>query len=246
MLGLMGLLGALIAGLVADSVMVSDNKGNGDDDAAAPSADEQPPETGDLVDDLDTDVVGDGPAAQGPMPPTPEPAAELLPDADEPDPIPGTTADDVLTGTAGDDWIDAGDGDDGLMGGAGADTLHGGAGDDALVGNDDTDADMLFGDTGDDALSLGHGDTGTGGAGQDSFTLADFGPGLAPSVITDYTPADDRIVLLYDADVHPDPWVMTQAIEGTDDVSVLLDGIEIAIVQGAAGLMESDIQLLAA
>jgi RTX calcium-binding nonapeptide repeat (4 copies) len=234
MLGLMGLLGALFAGIVADSVMVSDHRADDDD---APPPENPPADADDLLVGPEPHVDGDAPPMQGATDTSDEP---------EPGPIDGPADGQVLIGGSGDDQLQGGDGDDGLVGDAGADTLIGGAGDDALIGNDDAAADVLIGGDGDDALSLGHGDTGTGGAGDDSFTLADFGPGLAPSVIKDYTPDQDRIVLLYDADVHPDPWVMTQAIEGTDDVSVLLDGIEIAIVQGAAGLMDTDIQLLAA
>ncbi|MGL5008321.1 MAG: hypothetical protein ACRC6I_00450, partial [Paracoccaceae bacterium] len=75
---------------------------------------------------------------------------------------------------------------------------------------------------------------------------ADYGPDAPPAVIADYAADEDHIMLLYDAEMHPDPVVLTEAIEGTEDVSVLLDGVQIAIVQGALGLTAADIQLLAA
>jgi hypothetical protein len=46
--------------------------------------------------------------------------------------------------------------------------------------------------------------------------------------------------------MHPDPIVITEAIEGSDDVSLLLDGVQIAIIQNAAGLSMDQIELLAA
>jgi hypothetical protein len=85
-----------------------------------------------------------------------------------------------------------------------------------------------------------------GDAGDDTFALADYAPGDPPAMIVDYTPGADRLVVMYDAELHPEPILQTEAIEGCDDVSVLLDGIQIAIVQGAAGLDWQDIQLMAA
>ena len=51
---------------------------------------------------------------------------------------------------------------------------------------------------------------------------------------------------MYDPDVHPEPVVSMAQVAGTDDMSVLLDGVQIAIVQGAANLTAADIQLMAA
>jgi hypothetical protein len=40
--------------------------------------------------------------------------------------------------------------------------------------------------------------------------------------------------------------VSMEQVEGTEDMSVMLDGVQIAIVQGALGMTSADIQLLAA
>jgi hypothetical protein len=93
---------------------------------------------------------------------------------------------------------------------------------------------------------LGAGDYGTGQAGADRFELADYGPGAEPARITDYDGAEDQIMVMYDPLVHPSPSVTTEAVEGSDDVSVLLDGIAVAVVQGGAGLAAGDIRLMAA
>jgi hypothetical protein len=234
MLGLLGLLSAMFAGLMGDS-LVNPPSNTPDDDVVPPTEGELPPPEGegDFLDDpapaTEPDVFvppeelpGEGPAEE------PDAAAQLLIGTDEAE---------LLTG---------GDGNDGLLGSGGADTLAGGAGNDALVGADDDEADVLAGEDGNDSLTLGAGDEATGGAGEDLFTLADFGPNTPPSVITDYSAEDDHIVLMYDPDVHPEPVVSMAQVEGTEDMSVMLDGVQIAIVQGALGLTEADIQLMAA
>jgi hypothetical protein len=244
MLGLIGVLGALMAGVVGDALMSLVGK---DDDETAPEDDaETPPHETDLLDD--SDVV----ETETPDPVFPEgdtDPAEDVPLPQEPPSgatISGADADEFIMGTADADWIDGAGGADTLDGGAGSDTLHGGAGDDALTGAGDDAADHLYGGEGDDRLQVGAGDTARGDAGDDAFTLSDYGPDDPPSVIADYTPGEDRIVLMYDPDLHPEPMVQTESIEGTEDVSVLLDGIQIAIVQGGAGLAWDDIELLAA
>ncbi|MFM2388831.1 MAG: hypothetical protein RLZZ437_386 [Pseudomonadota bacterium] len=241
MLGLLGLLGAMFAGIMGDSVMNQNRSGADDDDVDAPPADPQ---------DLPQGPVGDLfdlPALQ-PDAPAPEPEVFLPPEelpgdgpVEQPDP-----ASVLLIGTDDAEALTGGDGHDGLLGSGGADDLFGGDGNDALVGADDDDADQLFGGHGNDSLTLGAGDTATGGLGEDLFTLADFGPNTPPSVISDYSAEDDHIVLMYDPDIHPEPVVSTEVIAGTEDMSVLLDGVQIAVVQGALGLTGADIQLLAA
>ncbi len=228
MLGLLGLLSAMIAGIMGDSIVNQSRKADTDDDvvptdeAALPATDD-----GDFLTEPEVivpveELPGEGPAE------VPDAAAQILI---------GTDDAEVLTGGAG---------NDGLLGSGGADTLLGGLGNDALVGADDEDADVLAGEDGDDSLTLGAGDTASGGAGADRFTLADFGPNTPPSVIADYSATDDQIVLMYDPDVHPEPVVSMAQVAGTDDMSVLLDGVQIAIVQGAANLTAADIQLMAA
>ena len=262
MLGLLGLLGALIAGFVGDSVVNAQ---------AAADADDAPP-----TDDLDTAPDRGGAITDEPaepevivpaepeviVPPEPEvivptepevivpPEPEVIVPTEE---LPGEgpveepdAEAQLLIGTDDAEWLTGGAGNDGLLGSGGADTLAGGAGNDAIVGADDDEADVLAGEDGNDSLTLGAGDEATGGEGEDLFTLADFGPNTPPSVITDYSAADDHIVLMYDPEVHPDPVVSMEQVEGTDHMSVLLDGVQIAIVQGAPGLTQADIQLMAA
>ena len=244
MLGLLGLLGAMFAGILGDSFLAQPTRDTADDDATPPAPEE-------VATDASGDFVGD---------PVPQPTAEAAPESDpapedalapadlpgdDPDAAPDAPAQ-LLVGTNNADMLVAGDGNDGLLGAAGEDTLMGGAGHDALVGADDEDADLLQGGDGNDSLTLGAGDTGTGDAGQDLFTLSDFGPNTPPALITDYSPQDDHIVLMYDPAVHPEPVVATAAIDGSNDMSVLLDGVQIAIVQGAPGLTLADIQLMAA
>ncbi|MGL5010083.1 MAG: hypothetical protein ACRC6I_09380, partial [Paracoccaceae bacterium] len=202
MLGLLGLLSAMFAGILGDSVLAAQRQDDGDD---------VPP-----------DAEGEGPAVE---------TGDLLTEPEEPEIIPpeelpgegpdgGTDPNSIaqfLIGDDADNLLVGGDGDDGLMGGAGADTLSGAAGNDALVGADDTDADELRGGDGDDALRLGAGDMAFGEMGDDAFTLADYGPDAPPAVIADYAADEDHIMLLYDAEMHPDPVVLTEAIEGTED-----------------------------
>jgi Ca2+-binding RTX toxin-like protein len=216
MLAIIGVLGALVAGIAADAVMSFSHSDDETDDPTS-GAHTAPGDTADLLkDDPPADVVPPGAEVETDPAPAPDDRTRLV----------GTAADDFMTGGDDADWIN---------GAAGDDTIDGGAG-----------ADMIFGGAGDDALLLGAGDHATGDAGADAYTLNDYRAGDLPAVIADYAPDEDRIVLIYDADLHPEPIVQTEAIEGTQDVSVLLDGIRIAIVEGAAGLHHHDIALLAA
>jgi hypothetical protein len=240
MLGLLGLLSAMIAGIVGDSIA---NPPSGRDEGE----DVPPPEDAVPEDDMPTgeEISFDD------LPPEPEPDIPVPPVVALPGPLPGedmlpAEPSQLLLGTDEAEQLAGGAGNDALFGAGGEDTLTAGAGDDALGGADDEDADLLLGEDGNDLLTLGAGDIGTGGLGEDLFTLADFGPNTPPSVITDYSAEDDHIVLMYDPDVHPEPVVSMAQVEGTEDMSVMLDGVQIAIVQGALGLTEADIQLMAA
>jgi Ca2+-binding RTX toxin-like protein len=133
---------------------------------------------------------------------------------------------------------------DTLVGGGGRDLLQGGSGGDLLIGVEMTDdgapvpqeADQLNGGAGNDALILGAGDHGHGG-GADLFALAGWpAAGDAGTVIEDYDPRQDRIVVLYDAAAHPDP-VLTVASAADDPADALLhmNGQFLARVAGGAG-----------
>lgn len=164
------------------------------------------------------------------------------------DSVTGGAGHDSLAGGAGDDLVDGSDGNDLLTGGNGADELEGGAGDDSLSGGDglaeDGDIDFLNGGLGADKLSLGAGDYGNGGQGADSFVLQDFAPGSPVVQITDFDPAEDSLVVLYDAALHPDPQ-LTLGIGGGATI-LMLDGVAVASLTNGASIDLSAVQLQAA
>lgn len=87
----------------------------------------------------------------------------ILPE-DGADSIDGGNGADLIFGEAGDDTV---------TGGAGADTIDGGDGADSLTGG--TGADSLVGGAGNDTIEVAQGDIAEGGAGDDTFLLADLG-----------------------------------------------------------------------
>lgn len=162
----------------------------------------------------------------------------------------GGSGDDRLYAGTGDDWLNGGYGDDLLVGGPGSDTLDGDFGNDTLVGHEagvaDHSVDFLNGGEGDDLLSIGNGDYASGNQGADSFVLGDWlGEGQIAQIM-DYDPAEDQIMVVYDAQAHPDPQITLDQQDGSDDVIVLLDGTPLALVQGGVGLTTSAIQLTTA
>lgn len=155
----------------------------------------------------------------------------------------GQDGNDVLTGEDGDDQITGGDGTDDVAGGAGNDILTGSLG---FGTGDDAAADTINGQDGDDVVYLGAGDVGAGQSGADTFVLQDIPAGQPPAVITDFTAGEDSLVLLYDAAVHPAPVVTFESDTETGHATVLLDGVPLATVLGAAGLDPSQIEIRAA
>lgn len=160
------------------------------------------------------------------------------------DSVLGGTGDDSLAGQAGDDLVDGGEGNDWLSGGDGADALEGSAGNDTLMNGDDDSVDFLNGGQGDDSLHLGTGDYGNGGQGADLFTLQDFAPGAPLVQITDFDPAEDGLVVVYDAALHPDPQLTVNS--GGGSTFLLLDGVPLASLTNGAALDLSLVQLQAA
>jgi len=183
MFGLLGLLGAVMAGYLVDAMT-----SQGHDEAH----DDDPPDgpvetgTGDLLDDP---AYANDPAAGMPvsddMPDVPDPDQALhgsvgndilashdgddtLVGADGNDQLGGYAGADDLAGGAGTDWLYGAEGADTLAGEAEADDLHGGAGADDLTGGAGNDS--LSGDAGRDLLAGGAGDDlGIGGEGDDSL-----------------------------------------------------------------------------
>jgi len=100
---------------------------------------------------------------------------------------------------------------------------------------DDDEADVLDGGAGDDILSLGLGDTGTGGTGMDEFevyTQAISGGSGGAAIITDYTDGDDTVDILY-PDGDPTPTI-TIVDDGSGNAEVRADGVAVVILQGVA------------
>lgn len=188
--------------------------------------------TGDAGDDLLAGCEGDDSAAGG----------------DGNDSVIGGTGDDELDGQAGNDLVDGGSGHDVLTGGTGADDLEGGAGNDTLFGGlaaeGDTAVDFLNGGYGDDELYLAAGDFGNGGQGADSFMLQDFAPGQPVVQITDFDPAEDQLVVMYDATLHPTPELTVGS--GGGATILMLDGVPLASLTNGAALDLAAVQLQAA
>lgn len=188
--------------------------------------------TGDAGDDLLAGCEGDDRAAGG----------------DGKDSVIGGTGDDELDGQAGDDLVDGGTGDDVLTGGTGADQLEGGAGNDTLSGGlaaeGDAEVDFLNGGYGDDELHLAASDFGNGGQGADRFVLQDFAPGQPVVQITDFDPAEDQLVVMYDATLHPAPELTVGS--GGGATILMLDGVPLASLTNGAVLDVAAVQLQAA
>lgn len=176
--------------------------------------------------------------------------ADLLSGGSGDDTLVGGLGDDSLMAGTGHDAVQGGYGDDLAFGGEGSDTLDGDDGDDTLWGGrrnaDDGTVDFLNGGAGDDLLHLGAGDYGNGGAGADTFELQDIAVGDPVAQITDFDPAEDRLVLLYDSQTHATPEVSIVTEEGSQDATVMLDGVPVARVLGGAGLSAADVTLKAA
>ncbi|MDZ7574164.1 MAG: calcium-binding protein [Pseudotabrizicola sp.] len=163
------------------------------------------------------------------------------------DTLMGGEGHDTLDGGMGRDWLAGGAGNDLLIGGGSQDTLDGGSGNDTLwggfEGRSDAAVDVLNGGAGDDFIGIGPGDIAMGGSGSDTFQLQDFAPGLPVSEIVDYSPDEDQIVVVYDQLQHPLPALSAEPVDGTDDVTLLLDGVAVALIRNAVGLDLSLIQL---
>ncbi|WP_235441720.1 calcium-binding protein [Rhabdonatronobacter sediminivivens] len=160
----------------------------------------------------------------------------------------GGPGDDILIGGPGDDTLVGGWGDDLLIAGGGSNVLMGGAGDDVLIGGIDGHGGQNFlnGGAGDDTLFGGGDDVLHGGPGADRFVLGDWiGPGERVTIM-DYTPGEDRIQLLINPDIHPDPELLVSPDPDDPNNAVIrLDGEDIGLVLNAAGLRVEDIDLIA-
>lgn len=159
----------------------------------------------------------------------------------------GGSGNDTLTGGSGNDWLNGGYDNDVLQGDQGSDTLDGDFGNDTLIGHGagvaDPEVDFLNGGEGDDLLIVGNGDYASGNQGADTFALGDWLGQDDFAKIQDYDPAEDQIMVVYDALAHPDPMITLEQQDGSDDVTVLLDGLPLGLIAGGAGLTADAIRL---
>lgn len=180
------------------------------------------------------------------------------------DTIYGGLGDDTLTGGAGDDVLYGGDGNDTLLGGLGddilsgndgADTLFGGWGDDLISGikddpgtagfQDIDQADFLNGGGGDDTILAGQDDIVTGGEGADTIVFGDWISLGHTATMIDFEAAQDRLILVWDDSVAPEPLVDVEADQDNPDLAhILLNGKVVADIHGGADLSAQDIVLL--
>ncbi len=177
MLGLAGLLGALMVGFVAEGMISgTDDTPEDETDALGDEELEVDPEGEDLLADDSALVLVNGGSTEDDTI-AGDDGANVINGGDGVDLIHGGDGNDEIHGDAGNDDIWGADGNDELWGDAGDDALHGQDGDDTLRGGDGVDElfgyggdDALFGDAGDDNLIGGHGaDTLDGGDGNDSL-----------------------------------------------------------------------------
>ncbi len=206
MLGLLGLLGAIMVGLLADG-MISTPVGEEPDDEKNPDA--EPSEV-----DHDNSIL--------------DPRAEPDPqDSDSASKPGGSAGTDFLSGGAEDDLLVALDGDDDLKGYGGADSLFGGEGRDMLRG--DEGADQLSGGGGDDTLHGGDGDDTLWGGEGDDLLAGQMGDDLMQGGAgADTMHGGDGRDTLYGQDG-------ADVLTGEDGADVLIGGGGADDVAGGAG-----------
>lgn len=143
--------------------------------------------------------------------------------------IAGNKGDDIINGGAGRDFLLGGRGDDLVQGGIGSDILYGAEGNDTLVGGNDED--YLSGDLGSDTL--------TGGRGNDTFAfnVRDSHLGDGVDTVTDFTVGEDVLEIVNGVDV------LVSVADSGSDLNVFYDGVQIAVLTGAAGLTTADLGL---
>ncbi|KEJ90389.1 calcium-binding protein [Sulfitobacter donghicola] len=169
------------------------------------------------------------------------------------DALQGSAGNDHLSGENGEDTLQGGLDDDTLIGGFGSDALFGGWGDDVLSGlmrdangNDGDDSDFLNGGGGDDSILVGAGDIVTAGDGADEIVLGDWLASGESAQVTDFSPLEDNLVLIWDDSVgsENEPQIqITFDPENEDQSLVMLDGAVVATVNGN-DLLPSDIALI--
>ncbi|MGB0959145.1 MAG: calcium-binding protein [Halocynthiibacter sp.] len=179
------------------------------------------------------------------------------------DTLHGNEGDDSLHGQAGDDHLMGGDGNDSLQGGSGNDRLDGGAGEDTLMGGDGDDylngivrdeqneedpyegRDFLNGGDGDDTMLIGAFDVASGGDGADTFGVHVTSNVQGTSRITDFTPGEDTLMVIYDDSEGEVPIVSFEPHSQHNDVmNLMVDGETIAAIEGHTTLNLSHVTLM--
>lgn len=174
--------------------------------------------------------------------------ADTLFGGDGADSLAGGDGDDSLIGGDGDDTLHGVQGDDSLSGGAGEDVLFGGRGADTLCGVEEegeAERDFLNGGDGDDQVIAGAGDVVTSGSGADTVIL-DFldARGNEPVFITDFTTAEDTLVISYEDTDGTAPDLKIETDEDNDSFfRVLLDDVLVAEVLSDAPLAPDHVSL---
>lgn len=93
---------------------------------------------------------------------------------------------------------------------------------------------------------IGHGDIATGGAGADVFTSGAYvETAEIAGTVNDFDPFQDRIEVIFDPDLTPNPMLEVQDFDDGSGADIILDGEVILSVIGAQGLDPNMIDLRA-
>ncbi|MGL4322153.1 MAG: calcium-binding protein [Paracoccaceae bacterium] len=170
----------------------------------------------------------------------------------------GSEQDDRIIGNNGADQLRGGGGFDRLEGGAGNDTLRGSGGTIEYFGDSDTsidvevrvETDTLLGGEGDDDLWSTNGNVLTGGEGSDVFAIRNNIAGddtdgvFPPSIVTDFDPAQDVMVMGPVDGIFPDASdIMVRVLSNGTGCEILVRGIVVAEVIGGQSLTAADIRI---
>jgi Ca2+-binding RTX toxin-like protein len=159
----------------------------------------------------------------------------------------GAGGDDSLTGDYGNDLAFGGEGNDTFSWMASNDTSYGGAGHENIFDVQQTydsvpNISLMDGGAGNDSLSFEAGSTITGGTGDDSMWLyAGLGE-TAVTVITDFDPDEDSI-LIDEGSLLPGTTPQIVIWEDDTGCDIMTGDIDMARVSGGQGLTTADIGL---
>lgn len=160
------------------------------------------------------------------------------------DTIAGGLGNDLIFGGGGDDVIVNQNGVDTVTGtGDGNDTITGGAGADIFVFSDAAFDGEAITDTtgGGDDTTGGGDDTTSGGSGSDTLPIPDFVPGTAndADVITDFNPAEDRLVFSFEQFVFSNAAELATIAEVVDgNVVLTFDDGDTLTLQGISNISD--------